>query len=99
MNERINAVIQHTIRPALQDHYGDIELADYQSGVVSVRLTGACQGCPSARDTLEGLVLKAVQAAIPEVKEVVLVSDISEDLLDVARRLLRKEASGERPCC
>src|SRR5512146_481302 len=36
------------IRPALQADGGDVELVDVDGGVVKVRLTGACGGCPMA---------------------------------------------------
>ena len=34
------------IRPLLQRDGGDIELVEVTDGVVKVRLTGACKGCP-----------------------------------------------------
>ncbi|GAF74731.1 unnamed protein product, partial [marine sediment metagenome] len=42
------------IRPALQEHGGDVELVEAveADGVVQVRLQGACKGCPGARMTL-----------------------------------------------
>jgi len=37
------------IRPALKADGGDVELVDVSAeGVVKVRLTGACHGCPWA---------------------------------------------------
>ena len=43
-----------SIRPALQADGGDVELVDIDGGVVKVRLTGACNGCPMANMTLKG---------------------------------------------
>lgn len=40
------------IRPNLQADGGDVELVEVKDGVVSVRLTGACHGCPMAGITL-----------------------------------------------
>ena len=53
MREKVDQVIQQ-IRPMLQADGGDIELVnvDEATGVVSVRLQGACQGCPGAQMTL-----------------------------------------------
>jgi Fe-S cluster biogenesis protein NfuA len=68
---RVSTVID-TIRPALQRDGGDIELVDVtQEGVVSVRLRGACSGCPSAAMTLGMLVERKLKAEIPEVKQLV----------------------------
>ncbi|MFP4104749.1 MAG: NifU family protein [Phycisphaerae bacterium] len=72
MTAQVNDVIQE-IRPMLQADGGDIELVnvDEESGVVSVRLQGACQGCPGAAMTLKMGVERRLKSQIPEVQEVV----------------------------
>jgi len=71
VKERVSEVID-TIRPALQRDGGDIELVDVtDAGVVSVRLQGACSGCPSAAVTLSMLVERKLKADVPEVSELV----------------------------
>ncbi len=71
VKERVSGVIE-TIRPALQRDGGDIELVDVNpEGVVSVRLQGACSGCPSAAMTLSMLVERKLKAEVPEVTELV----------------------------
>jgi len=71
VKERVSGVIE-TIRPALQRDGGDIELVDVNpDGVVSVRLQGACSGCPSAAMTLSMLVERKLKAEVPEVTELV----------------------------
>ena len=72
MREKVEAALQR-IRPALQADGGDVELVDVQNGVVSVRLTGACGGCPMAAMTLKSGVERIVRAEVPEVTEVVAV--------------------------
>ena len=54
MTGQVEEVIQ-TIRPMLQADGGDIELVsvDEETGKVSVRLQGACKGCPGATMTLK----------------------------------------------
>ncbi len=60
------------IRPALQADGGDVELIDVgDDGVVKVKLTGACGGCPMARMTLKSGIERRLKQAVPEVKEVV----------------------------
>ena len=70
--EKVQAVIEE-IRPMLQADGGDIELVDVEpeEGIVKVRLTGACGGCPMAQMTLQMGVQRRLQREIPEVKEVV----------------------------
>ena len=61
------------IRPMLQQDGGDIELvsADEDKGVVSVRLQGACKGCPHAALTLKMGVERHLKQKVPAVQEVV----------------------------
>jgi len=58
------------IRPALQADGGNIELIDVVDGVVKVRLTGACGGCPMSQMTLKMGVEKVLKEQVPEVKSV-----------------------------
>ena len=70
MREKVEKVLGQ-IRPMLQADGGDLELVDVDdSGVVKVRLQGACAGCPGAQMTLRMGVEKQLKEAIPEVKSV-----------------------------
>jgi Fe-S cluster biogenesis protein NfuA len=69
MRENVEKALQQ-IRPALQADGGDIELVDVIDGVVKVRLTGACGGCPMSQMTLKMGVEKTLKQQVPEVKSV-----------------------------
>ncbi|MFH1782000.1 MAG: NifU family protein [Candidatus Omnitrophota bacterium] len=69
MREKIEEAIKK-IRPFLQRDGGDIELVDVKDGVVSVRLKGACSGCPMAHITLKQGVEKALKEEVPEIVKV-----------------------------
>ncbi|MDR2368760.1 MAG: NifU family protein [Deltaproteobacteria bacterium] len=69
-NSEVEAVLDQ-IRPTLIADGGNVELVDVKDGVVQVRLTGACDGCPMAELTLKLGVEKVIKKALPEVKEVV----------------------------
>jgi Fe-S cluster biogenesis protein NfuA len=58
------------IRPMLQRDGGDIELVEVTNGVVKVRLTGACKGCPMSQMTLKQGVEKLLLKEVPGLKEV-----------------------------
>lgn len=58
------------IRPMLQRDGGDIELVEVNNGVVKVRLTGACKGCPMSQMTLKQGVEKMLMKEVPGLKEV-----------------------------
>jgi Fe-S cluster biogenesis protein NfuA len=59
------------VRPALQMDGGDVELIGVNDGVVTVRLLGACGGCPMATMTLVGFVEERLKQRVPEVRQVV----------------------------
>ena len=72
MREKIEKALEN-IRPSLQMDGGDIELVSIEDGIVKVRLTGACGGCPMSQMTLKEVVERAIIEAVPEVKKVVAV--------------------------
>jgi Fe-S cluster biogenesis protein NfuA len=69
MRENVERALEK-IRPALQADGGDVELIDVVEGVVKVRLTGACGGCPMSQMTLKMGVEKILKQDVPEVKSV-----------------------------
>jgi Fe-S cluster biogenesis protein NfuA len=74
MKEKVEEVLVK-VRPFLQRDGGDVELVavDDSSGVVKVRLRGACSGCPGAKITLKQGIERMLKQEIPEVKEVIAV--------------------------
>lgn len=73
LKQRVESAI-NDIRPSLQADGGDIELvAVGTDGTVSVRLKGACAGCPMSQMTLSFGVEKHLKKVIPEVRGVVAV--------------------------
>ena len=72
MKEKVAAVLAQ-IRPSLQADGGDVELVDVNEGVVSLKLKGACAGCPMATMTLQHGIERILKEKIPELKEVLAV--------------------------
>lgn len=60
------------VRPALQADGGDIVLVDVdeETGVVSVKLMGACAGCPMSQMTLQMGVERLLKQRVPQVTKV-----------------------------
>jgi Fe-S cluster biogenesis protein NfuA len=74
LRKRVSDVLE-LIRPAVQADGGDIELVDVaQNGVVSIRLLGACIGCPSSNLTLQMGIEANLREQVPEVTRVIPVS-------------------------
>ena len=70
MKEEVRAALED-VRPHLQVDGGDVELVDVtDDGVVKVKLTGACVGCPMSQMTLKWGVENYLKKKIPEVKTV-----------------------------
>lgn len=70
MKDKVQAVLDK-IRPSLQADGGDVELVEVtEQGIVKVRLTGACKGCPMSQMTLKNGIERLLLKEIPEVKGV-----------------------------
>ena len=87
---RVEDVIKLDVRPMLHDHDGDIKLMAIDDGVAKVRFLGACRGCPGAQMTINDVVAMRIGSKVPEIKKVVLVDGISEDMLSMAKKILTK---------
>jgi len=71
LKEKVEIVLER-IRPALQADGGNVELAEVTpDGIVKVKLTGACYGCPMSQMTLKMGIGRTLKKEIPEVKDVV----------------------------
>lgn len=70
MKERVAKALEK-VRPALQADGGDVELVEVtDDGVVKVKLTGACRGCPMSQMTLKHGIERLMMQEVPEVKSV-----------------------------
>lgn len=70
MQDKVAEVL-NKIRPGLVADGGDVELVDVtDDGVVKVRLTGACAGCPMSTFTLKAGIEQRLKQEISEVKKV-----------------------------
>lgn len=89
--EIVSKILKDQVDPVLEQHYGGAVLTGIENGVAKVRLTGACASCPSAQDTMEGVVKDILLPLVPELKDVVLDTSVSEDLIDMAKKILNKQ--------
>ena len=70
LREKIEDALEK-VRPALQADGGDVQFIDVdEEGVVTVKLTGACGGCPMSQMTLKMGIEKALKQSVPEVNRV-----------------------------
>jgi Fe/S biogenesis protein NfuA len=73
--EKVAAVLEHQINPAIAGHGGFAELASVEGDTVYLRLGGGCVGCQLAQATLSQGIEVAIKDALPEVANVVDVTD------------------------
>ena len=70
LKEKIEEALDK-VRPALQADGGDVQFVDVDDeGVVTVKLTGACGGCPMSQMTLKNGIEKVLKQNVPEVNSV-----------------------------
>ncbi len=71
MKEQIIALLQK-VRPALQADGGDVEFVNFdeKTGVVTVKLKGACGSCPMATMTLKNGIERYLKEALPQITSV-----------------------------
>lgn len=69
---QVEEILDQKIRPALKMHAGGIDIVSFEekTGVLKVRMHGACSGCGFADDTLYGFVEEEIRANIPDVQMV-----------------------------
>ena len=68
----IKALLDSRVRPAVAQDGGDIlfDAFDEETGVLTLRMRGACAGCPSSSATLKAGVEQMMKHYIPEVTSV-----------------------------
>ncbi|MBT4217775.1 MAG: NifU family protein [Flavobacteriales bacterium] len=70
--KEIADILDEYIRPAVESDGGAITLHSYKDGVVSVNLSGACNGCPSATITLKQGIQEILKQKLGDkIKEVI----------------------------
>jgi len=74
LTQEVECVLEQ-LRQGIKMHGGDVELVsvDVEKGKVTVRLHGACAGCPYSDMTLKTGIEETLHSLIPEITEVVAV--------------------------
>ena len=70
--EEIKAYLEEQLADKLKLHASRCELVDYQDGVVQLKLTGGCSGCPSSQLAIFNSIVPLLQEKFPEIKDILL---------------------------
>ena len=73
--QRVIAVLEEQINPAIASHGGYAELVAVEDSIAYLRMGGGCQGCGMAAVTLTQGIEVAILDTVPEITEVVDVTD------------------------
>lgn len=90
-NKRIEEVLEEYVKPQLAKHGGGLFLTEIRDNVAYVKFTGHCSGCPSAKYTMEAIVREEVLKHTDAVEDVKLVEEVSDELYEYAKELLRRK--------
>ena len=74
MEKKVQKIIDK-VRPYILMHGGDVELVDIKSGIVTLRVTGACTHCSLAHITYNKMLGGILKEEVPGVKGVEVVND------------------------
>lgn len=75
VEEKITQVLENHINPAIASHGGRADLDHVEGSTAFLKLSGGCQGCGAAKVTLSQGIETALLQAIPEITEIVDVTD------------------------
>src|SRR5262249_10842326 len=75
IRQRVQRVLDTEINPAVAAHGGVIGLIDVQDNIVYIQMGGGCQGCGMADVTLKQGIETAIRQAVPEVGDILDVTD------------------------
>jgi Fe/S biogenesis protein NfuA len=68
-------IIENKVNPGVALHGGHVTLVDVRDDVVYISFGGGCQGCGLANVTLKQGVHKMLKEAVPEIREIVDMTD------------------------
>jgi len=71
IEQKIIALLDEYIRPAVEGDGGAIHFKSFANGTVTVTLKGSCHGCPSTNTTLKQGVENLLRRMLPEVEKVI----------------------------
>lgn len=75
LQDEIQKLFDTRVNPGIKAHGGQVELVEVKDSKVYLRLLGGCQGCGAANVTLRGGIEKAIRALLPEITEIIDVTD------------------------
>ncbi|MFT4752893.1 MAG: Fe-S cluster biogenesis protein NfuA [Salibacteraceae bacterium] len=70
IDKKISHILKEYVSPAVENDGGAIAFESFEDGELKVRLSGACNGCPSSTQTLQYGVQNIFEKLLPQVTKV-----------------------------
>lgn len=90
MINKVENIIKEKINTILDSHGGSVELVNLNGDNLEIMFKGACATCPAASNTLENIVKKVIKEELPEIKSITINQGVSDDLINFAKKILKK---------
>jgi Fe/S biogenesis protein NfuA len=88
--EKLEEIMARDVRPLLATHGGSVTVTGMtDENYVTVKMLGVCSSCSAAQQTLKEIIETAVMEKMPQVKGVLLDSQVSQALIDEALSIIR----------
>lgn len=72
VEKKVNKILDK-VRPYIQMHGGDVILLEVKKGSVTLKIYGACIGCPLVDLTYNKTLETLIKEEIPEIKKVIII--------------------------
>ena len=70
IDKKIKHILREYVSPAIENDGGAVAFASFEDGELKVKLSGACNGCPSSTQTLQYGIQNIFGKLLPQVKKV-----------------------------
>lgn len=70
IDKKIKHILKEYVSPAIENDGGAVAFASFEDGELKVKLSGACNGCPSSTQTLQYGIQNIFGKLLPQVKKV-----------------------------
>ena len=87
----VNKAFENIILPVLREDGGDARVLAIEDGIVSVEMSGACAGCPSADLETKDMIETVLRSEVPGIKGVEISRAIDPELMDFVKQILSKK--------
>lgn len=91
MAKNVEQLMEEKIRPFIRSHHGDIRILEMHEDGMTIRYFGNCAECPSAELGTRLYIERTLNEELGKPFHVEVADTVSDDLLEMARKILFKD--------